>query len=166
MASVAVEITQISLLLRDLGIHLSSLPKLSCDNIIVLFMSINHVFRIRSKHIKNYQREKVALETLVTLCSFCASIYQSLHEAIVQKCRNFYRKLGIWDVPVSNLRRSKGTNLSFKGEESKDVNRITSRFLDMLKLKVSIIRMDGSHSGTLNRSLRTSFENLESETTR
>ncbi|XP_042939363.1 uncharacterized mitochondrial protein AtMg00810-like [Carya illinoinensis] len=44
MAHTTAELTWISFLLRDLGIHLTSMPLLLCDNISALYMTVNPVF--------------------------------------------------------------------------------------------------------------------------
>jgi hypothetical protein len=69
MASTAAELTWLSFILRDVGIHLSRPPILHCDNLSALHMIVNPVFHGRSKHIEldyHYVREKVALGTLET----------------------------------------------------------------------------------------------------
>ncbi|KAF5443286.1 hypothetical protein F2P56_035855 [Juglans regia] len=43
MASTAAELTWLSLLLKDLGVPLTKVPSLHCDNLSALYMTINHV---------------------------------------------------------------------------------------------------------------------------
>ncbi|XP_019199645.1 PREDICTED: uncharacterized protein LOC109193260 [Ipomoea nil] len=69
MASTTVELTWLTFLLRDIGIHLLHAPQLLCDNLSVLHMSINPLFHARTKHIDidyHFVREKVAMGHLVT----------------------------------------------------------------------------------------------------
>ena len=69
MASTTAELTWLLFLLRYIGLYLDQTPILFCDNISTLHLTINHVFRTRTKHIEldnHFVREKVALESLVT----------------------------------------------------------------------------------------------------
>lgn len=69
MANTVVELTWLSFILKDLHISLSSPPVLHCDNISVLYMTINLVFHARSKHIEldyHFICGHVALGLLVT----------------------------------------------------------------------------------------------------
>ena len=69
MASTATELTWLSFLLRDIGVPLLSPPTLLCDNMNALYMSINHVFYARTKHVEldsHFVREKVAPGSLPT----------------------------------------------------------------------------------------------------
>lgn len=75
MTSTVAEIIRIAFLLRDLDIHLSSLPLLFCDDINLLL--IDPVFYVRTKHMEldyHYVRKKkVVLGALVSMY-VCASI--------------------------------------------------------------------------------------------
>jgi hypothetical protein len=88
MASTAAELTWLSFILRDLGIHLSRPPILHCDNLSALHMTVNPVFHGRSKHIEldyHYVREKVALGTLETsVCAFRSPACGPLHQTATQ----------------------------------------------------------------------------------
>ncbi|KAK2965713.1 hypothetical protein RJ640_022240 [Escallonia rubra] len=69
MASTTAELTWLSFILRDIGIVQHHPATLFCDNLAALYMSINPVFRARTKHIEvdyHFVREKVALGSLVT----------------------------------------------------------------------------------------------------
>lgn len=69
MAHTIVELTWISFLLHDLGVHLSSPPILFCDNLSALHMTVNLVFHARSKYIEinyYYVHEQVAIGLLQT----------------------------------------------------------------------------------------------------
>jgi hypothetical protein len=55
--------------LRDIRLTLARPPTLYCDNLSSLYLTVNLVFRGRSKHIAvdyHYIREKVAIGALVT----------------------------------------------------------------------------------------------------
>ncbi|KAK2985009.1 hypothetical protein RJ640_015604 [Escallonia rubra] len=69
LASTAADITWLSFVLRDIGVHLSHPQVFFCDDISVLHLAINLVFHARTKHIKidyHFVREKVALGSLIT----------------------------------------------------------------------------------------------------
>nr|XP_048337142.1 uncharacterized mitochondrial protein AtMg00810-like isoform X1 [Ziziphus jujuba var. spinosa] len=69
MASATAELTWISYLLHELGLHSSQPFQLFYDNMSALHMSINPVFHHRTKHISldyHFVREKVADGSLVT----------------------------------------------------------------------------------------------------
>ena len=54
---------------RDMHIHLVNTPKLFCDYMSALHMSINQVFHAKTKHIEidyHFVRKKVALGLLIT----------------------------------------------------------------------------------------------------
>lgn len=50
MAQTGCEVTWLSYLLRDLGILLSSAPRILCDNLSALNLTVNPVLHSRSKH--------------------------------------------------------------------------------------------------------------------
>ena len=69
MASAIAELTWLSFLLRDIGVPLLDPPRLFCDNLSALHMTVNPVFHSRTKHIQldyHFVREKVAQGALVT----------------------------------------------------------------------------------------------------
>lgn len=74
LASAAAEITWLSFILRDNGLYLRQPPTLFCDNISALHMTVNLVFKARTKHIEidyHFVREKVALGSVSDmLCLF------------------------------------------------------------------------------------------------
>ncbi|XP_057482747.1 uncharacterized protein LOC130769455 [Actinidia eriantha] len=79
MAVIAAELTWVTYLMRDLGVFLSQLPQLFCDNVSALHLSVNPIFHARTKHIEfvyHFVREKVAMGTLVTR-------YVSTHSQLV-----------------------------------------------------------------------------------
>ena len=56
-------------LLHDLGVFIRSVPTLYCDNMSVLYVTVNPVMHARTKHVEmNYHfvREKVTRGQLVT----------------------------------------------------------------------------------------------------
>eukprot|EP00257_Ricinus_communis_P024896 XP_025012310.1 uncharacterized protein LOC107262689 [Ricinus communis] len=69
MSHTTTELTWLSYLLSDLHIYGSPSPTLYCDNISALYLTINPVFHVRSKHIEldyHYVSERVARGLLVT----------------------------------------------------------------------------------------------------
>lgn len=52
MANKAVELTWMTFILKDFRITMTSPPIFYCDNLIVLFMTVNLIFHARSKHIE------------------------------------------------------------------------------------------------------------------
>ncbi|GKU98162.1 hypothetical protein SLEP1_g11196 [Rubroshorea leprosula] len=69
MASTTVELTWLSYILCDIGLHLPQPITLFCDNMSALHMSINPIFHARTKHIEidyYYVYEQVALGLLIT----------------------------------------------------------------------------------------------------
>ena len=62
LASTAIKLCWLRQLLKDLGIFLTTPPKLSCDNVSALAIASNLVFHARTKHIKvdyHFVRERV-----------------------------------------------------------------------------------------------------------
>jgi len=115
------EITWLSFILRDLGVHLHRPPTLYCDNLSALNMTINPVFHARTKHVEvnyHYVREIVALSALIT--SFVSSNNQlpNLSSSNNQLADIFTKplslssfhslstKLGLMPSPWSSLRGS------------------------------------------------------------
>ena len=68
MASATAEFTWIGYLLCDIGVPLLNPPRLFCDNLNALHLTVNPVFHSRTKHIQldyHFVREKVAQGSLV-----------------------------------------------------------------------------------------------------
>ena len=68
LASTAAELYWIRMLLRDLGIFLSTPPLMWCDNVSALAIASNPVFHARTKHIEvdyHFVREKVLRKDLM-----------------------------------------------------------------------------------------------------
>ena len=66
-ATIAAELSWIRMILKDLGIFLSSPPMLWCDNVSALALASNPIFHARTKHIEidyPYIREKVLSKEL------------------------------------------------------------------------------------------------------
>lgn len=69
MTSATTKITWTSFILKDLDIPLQQPPQLFCDNLSVLYMSVNLVFHACTKHIETdyrFVREKVVIGSLIT----------------------------------------------------------------------------------------------------
>ncbi|GKB09776.1 putative RNA-directed DNA polymerase, partial [Tanacetum coccineum] len=63
LADTVAELTWLQALLNELGIRSSSTPILWCDNLGATYLSANHIFHARTKHVKidyHFVREKVA----------------------------------------------------------------------------------------------------------
>jgi hypothetical protein len=70
IANATAELLWIQYLLRDLDVHLSSHPKLWCDNIGATYLAANPVFHARTKHVEidfHFVRDHVAAKTLQIL---------------------------------------------------------------------------------------------------
>ncbi|KAK2973116.1 hypothetical protein RJ640_027088 [Escallonia rubra] len=111
LASTAAEITWLSFILRDIGVHLSRPPALFCDNISALHLTINPVFHARTKHIEidyHFVREKVALGSLTTrFVSSENQVADILTKPLTRSSFEALRvKLGLWPPPQSSLRGS------------------------------------------------------------
>lgn len=86
MASTTTELTWLSFILRDIGIPHPGPFTLFCDNISALYMTLNHVFHARTKHIEidyHFVREKVALGSLVT---WFVPSHQQVAESLPSHC--------------------------------------------------------------------------------
>ncbi|KAK2990485.1 hypothetical protein RJ640_011652 [Escallonia rubra] len=111
LASTAAEITWLSFILRDIGVHLSRPPALFCDNISAMHLTINPVFHARTKHIEidyHFVREKVALGSLTTrFVSSENQVADILTKPLTRSSFEALRvKLGLWPPPQSSLRGS------------------------------------------------------------
>lgn len=74
LAFAAVEISRIQQLLADLGVSMSTLPVLHCDNGTVMSLASNPVFHAQKKHIEvdyHFEREKVVNIELTVLFVAC-----------------------------------------------------------------------------------------------
>ncbi|XP_019171428.1 PREDICTED: uncharacterized protein LOC109166983 [Ipomoea nil] len=63
LADVAAEVVWVQSLLRDLGLHHSTVPVLWCDNLGATYLCANPVFHARTKHVEvdyHFVRDKVA----------------------------------------------------------------------------------------------------------
>lgn len=61
LATIAIELCWIRMILKDLGVYLAIPPSLWCDNISTLALASNPIFHARTKHIEvdyHYIREK------------------------------------------------------------------------------------------------------------
>ena len=58
-----------SLLFSYLGVPLNQIPKLFCDNLSALYVTVNPVYHVQTKHIEldyHFVREKVTNDSLIT----------------------------------------------------------------------------------------------------
>lgn len=109
LASTSAELTWLTYILRDIGLHLSHPPLLYCDNISALQLTVNPIFHARTKHVEidyHFVREKVASGSLVT--QFIPSPQQVADiftKPLLRKPFHLLRtKLGLWQVPQPSLR--------------------------------------------------------------
>lgn len=67
LANTTSELTWITILFRELGIHSTPTPVILCDNIGATYMAANPVFHARTRHVKidfHFVREKVVSKTI------------------------------------------------------------------------------------------------------
>jgi hypothetical protein len=135
MALVTAELYWFRMLLRDLGISLSSPPTLWCDNASAISLASNPVFHAKIKHIEvNYHfiREKVLnKDILVQHISTHDHIANVFTEGHTKARFMFLRsKLMVIPIPISlqgNVKHKKITNIEDQEESYsyKDSNFVT-----------------------------------------
>ncbi|KAK2981686.1 hypothetical protein RJ640_002995 [Escallonia rubra] len=87
MASTTAELTWLSFILRDIGIVQHHPATLFCDNLAALYMSINPVFRARTKHIEvdyHFIREKLDVNNF-TMISILPELHWAPQDIVVEE---------------------------------------------------------------------------------
>ena len=150
MASTTAELTWITFLLRHIGIKFDKAPKLFCDNMNALYMTINPMFHVRTKHIEmdyHFVREKVAVGALVTW--FMPSTQQTMDIFTKPLSKlpfcNFRSKLGVHRSMHSSLMKDENEN----GKNCIDTEssmEITTMNLNQRQISFSIIWLNVWHS--------------------
>jgi hypothetical protein len=109
MTNTTAELTWLTYIFKDLRISLSHPPILYCDNISALYMTINHVFHARNKHIKldyHFVREQVALGLLVTKHVSSANQIADIFTKPVPKAALVYFRNKLCLLPRLSLQRN------------------------------------------------------------
>ncbi|KAK4354402.1 hypothetical protein RND71_026596 [Anisodus tanguticus] len=104
LAAAAVVITWISYILQDIGMYIKTAHILFCDNLSSLYMIINPVMHVRTKHVEldyHFVREKVAQGQLITQFIRSKDQLGDVHtKALGNDQFQFFRdKLGVMNSP-------------------------------------------------------------------
>ena len=123
LASTAAELTWISYILRDIGLHLSQPSILFCDNVSALHMTINPIFHARTKHIEvdyHFVRENVALGSLITrFVSYGNQVADVFTKPLSRQSFEIFRtKLGLWPSPQPSLKEGIKNTKSIKSQRT------------------------------------------------
>jgi hypothetical protein len=106
VANTAAEVIWISSLLKELGLTLSSPPKIWCDNIGETYLSVNPIFHAHTKHVAidfHFVRELVASKDLEILFVPSADqIADVLSKPLVSKrFHHLSYKLNVCSLPLN-----------------------------------------------------------------
>ncbi|XP_070015481.1 uncharacterized mitochondrial protein AtMg00810-like [Nicotiana sylvestris] len=111
LASTTAEMTWITYILNDIGVHLKTVPTLFYDNLSALYMTVNPVMHARTKHVEmdyHFVREKVVSGQLVTRFVRSKDQLADIHTKALTKqmFAGFRSKLGVVTTPLTSLRGS------------------------------------------------------------
>ncbi|XP_060202698.1 uncharacterized mitochondrial protein AtMg00810-like [Lycium barbarum] len=111
LASTVAEMTWITYILHDIGVYIRPVPILYCDNLSALYMTVNPVLHVRTKHVEmdyHFVREKVARGQLLTRFVTSKDQLAHIHTKALTKQMfiGFRSKLEVTVPPSTSLRGS------------------------------------------------------------